>query len=73
VPGTFPRKSDAFEAAQEAEVIGRRRPRCAAGPADGPASWGDWWTISAETQDFDSDTPTTERNTIRKLHQTSVG
>jgi len=65
VPGTFPRKSDAIEAAQELEVAARRTAAAANGTLSAKTLWGDWWDSIAVDREFDSDTSTTEENIVR--------
>ncbi|MEU5848967.1 tyrosine-type recombinase/integrase [Saccharopolyspora shandongensis] len=67
VRGTFPRKSDAREAAQAAEVDARRQAARDDGTLPARTPWGEWWDLISEDRDFDSATPATER-TLVKLH-----
>jgi integrase len=55
VPGTFGRKSDAVEAAQEAEVEARRKAAASTGKLSARTKWGDWYTIFSADRRFDSD------------------
>ena len=65
VPGTFPRKSDAKEAAQEAEVKARRTAAAATGTLSARTPWGAWWEIVAADRHFESDAGRTEAQLVR--------
>lgn len=65
VPGTFPRKSDAREAAQEEEVKARRSAAAATGTLSARTPWGAWWEIVSEGRHFESDAGRTEEQLVR--------
>ncbi|MER5388345.1 tyrosine-type recombinase/integrase [Saccharopolyspora sp. NPDC002686] len=60
VPGTFERKQDAREAAQDAEVRERRKAARESGTLSARTTWGHWWEAFNAEREFDSDTATTE-------------
>jgi integrase len=67
VPGTYRRKSDALEAAQEAEVEARRKAAAATGKLSARTKWGEWWSIFNADRTFDSDNGAVEANLV-KVH-----
>lgn len=69
MPGGFDYKSDAREAAQEAEVKARRQAAVVAGaPLSARMTWGEAWDLRAENRTFDdTDTGSTEASIV-KLH-----
>lgn len=48
VPGTFPRKSDARDAAIEAQAKAKRTVAAATGTLSARTPWRDWWTLITE-------------------------
>jgi integrase len=67
VPGTFPRKSDAKEAAQEKEVAAKRQAAANSGTLTARTLWSDWWDIVVKDRDFDSDTPRVEADLVKRF------
>ncbi|MGH3439296.1 MAG: tyrosine-type recombinase/integrase [Sciscionella sp.] len=65
VPGTFARKTDAREAAQEAQVKARRRAAAEKGVLSARTAWGDWWEIVADRHRGDSETDLVEASIAR--------
>lgn len=52
VEGTFERKTDAREAAQESEVKARRTASVESGTASARITWGEWWEIYSSKRQF---------------------
>ncbi|NIJ10607.1 integrase [Saccharomonospora amisosensis] len=65
VKGTFRRKADAREAAQEAEVKARRTAAANDGTLSARTSWGAWWEIVSQTREFESDAGRIEQQLVR--------
>jgi len=65
VPGTFPRKSDAREAANAAEVQSRRSAAAHDGRLSARTTWGQWWDTFTESRRFESDTGRVEQQLAR--------
>lgn len=65
VKGTFDRKTDAREAAQEAEVKARRQAAVRAGTLSARTAWGEWWDIHNSRRSWESDNGHTEDNIVR--------
>lgn len=61
VKGTFVRRKDALNAAQEAEVKARRRASAASGTLPGSTEYGQWWELLSVDRIFESDTGSTQR------------
>ncbi|MDA3624297.1 tyrosine-type recombinase/integrase [Saccharopolyspora sp. WRP15-2] len=67
VQGTFPRKKDALDAAQEAEVRARRRATLATdGALSASLKWGDWCDIWWPTRQLEDSTKESERKVFNK-------
>lgn len=66
VHGTFGRKSDALEAAQEKEVETRRQASTPTGALSAKTLWSEWWHIYQSERDPDSQTRVTEWNTYHR-------
>jgi integrase len=64
VPGTFGRKSDAVDAAQEAEVGARRKAAAKGGKLSARTTWGDWWAVFNAERTFNSDNGIVERQIV---------
>lgn len=67
VPGTFGRKSDAREAAIDAEASAKRRAAAKSGTLSARTSWSDWWEIFAANLPTDSDHPLEQRRLVEKF------
>jgi integrase len=66
VKGTFERKTDAKEAAVDAESKAKRQAAAARGELSARTTWGDWWQVVAERRTFEhSDTATNEAKVVR--------
>ncbi|MEU0791421.1 tyrosine-type recombinase/integrase [Amycolatopsis sp. NPDC005961] len=65
VPGTFPRKSDAKEAAVDAEAKAKRRAATSDGTLSAGTLFRDWWEQLREDRTFQSDTPEKEASLYR--------
>ncbi|MEV6879572.1 site-specific integrase [Amycolatopsis sp. NPDC051128] len=66
VPGTFDRKSDAKDAAVEAEGKAKRQAASKSDKLSPKTGWGDWWDAIVVDRQFASDTPRNEANHVRK-------
>lgn len=66
VPGTHGRKSDAKDAAVDAEAKAKRQASAKKGTLSAKTAWGDWWNAIAVDRQFASDTTTNETNMVRK-------
>lgn len=66
VPGTFPRKKDARDAASDAEAIARRRAATTRGTLSASTTWGDWWDVLEPERRFESATPRVEADIVRR-------
>lgn len=66
VEGTFERKTDAREAAQESEVKARRTASAEAGTASARITWSEWWEVHAANRKFDSALEKVEACMVRK-------
>lgn len=65
VPGTFDRKSDARDAAIEAQAKAKRQAAANAGTLSANTPWGDWWDILAPDRDRPSDQPVIEAGVVK--------
>jgi integrase len=64
----YERKTDAKDAAAEAEVRGRRRAAIADGTQSARITWGEWWDLLEEQRSFaDTDTAATERYIVERF------
>lgn len=63
--GPYTRKTDAREAAQEAEVRGRREAAIAAGTLSAKITWGTWWDMNVPERP-DSETDLTDQDLVRR-------
>ncbi|MEV4604831.1 tyrosine-type recombinase/integrase [Amycolatopsis sp. NPDC049253] len=66
VPGTFDRKSDAKDAAVEAEGKAKRQAAASKGTLSARTPWGEWWEIFSADRSFDSDHAINVRNNVNK-------
>lgn len=65
VEGTFDRKTDAREAAQESEVKARRTASVDSGTAPARITWGEWWEIYSAKRQFTSSLGRVEASMVR--------
>src|SRR5690242_12739135 len=61
----FDRKSDAREAAVDAEAKARRQSAAKAGTVSAGITWGEWWSIVSADRVFESDAGRTEEQLVR--------
>ncbi|PXY25169.1 hypothetical protein BAY59_24400 [Prauserella coralliicola] len=66
LPGTFPRKSDARDAAVEAQAKAKRRAAAEAGTLSAKTSWSDWWDTLTTDQRVTSDRALKESQVVKK-------
>lgn len=66
VKGTFGRKTDAREAATEAEVRARRAAGASAGSTSARTTWGQWWDALASGSDRPTATAIVERRAVER-------
>lgn len=64
--GTFRLKSEAQHAADEAEVLARRRAPTSTLALPASTTWGEWWDILSLDRVFESDTNANERSIVTK-------
>ncbi|WP_157606531.1 tyrosine-type recombinase/integrase [Saccharomonospora cyanea] len=64
--GSFPRKSDALDAAVEAQAKAKRRAAATTGELSARTSWRDWWRILADEKTHISDHGVKERQNVDK-------
>ncbi len=67
VPGTFDRKTDAYDAAVDAQAKAKRRAAVTAGTLSPRTPWGQWWEVFSKDRHPESDTGFTEAS-IAKLY-----
>lgn len=66
VPGTFPRKTDAREAAVDAEAKAKRKAAAKKGTLTARTPWGEWWRIfNDDDRTFDSDNGYVEDSMVK--------
>lgn len=66
VPGTFARKSDAREAAVDAEAKAKRKAATSAGTLSAGVTFRDWYEQLRDDREFESDTAVVEASIMRK-------
>lgn len=65
VPGTFERKTDAYDAAVDAQAKAKRQAAAKTGALSGSTPWGQWWEIFNGDRAFESDTGRTEKYLVK--------
>ncbi|MGA6164283.1 tyrosine-type recombinase/integrase [Amycolatopsis magusensis] len=65
VPGTFARKSDARDAAIDAQAKAKRQAAASNGTLSARTPWGQWWEAFNADREFDSDHASTEAKAVR--------
>jgi integrase len=73
VTGTYGRKSDAKDAADEAEVRARRQAAIATGTLTAKITWSEWWAIFNADREFDSDNARTEAQIVERYIEPEWG